>query len=166
MDKEPGVHDRHSPEDFLHLIQRQARGKLKVYLGSSAGVGKTYSMLVEGNRLRKLGGREKFQRRLNQFTARFCGFFLQRGGNIAFGEFPTRHIILPDDGAVAHQIDHARLRFRAAHEGAAALRRAGVVAAALAEGALLEILDQVEAGHAAGVAIDLLVDDQPGVGER
>jgi two-component system sensor histidine kinase KdpD len=55
MDKEPGVHDRHSPEDFLHLIQRQARGKLKVYLGSSAGVGKTYSMLVEGNRLRQRG---------------------------------------------------------------------------------------------------------------
>ena len=55
MDKEPQVHDRHSPEDFLQLIQRQARGKLKVYLGSSAGVGKTYSMLVEGNRLRKRG---------------------------------------------------------------------------------------------------------------
>ena len=55
MEKEPQVQDRQSPEDFLHLIQRQARGKLKVYLGSSAGVGKTYSMLVEGNRLRNRG---------------------------------------------------------------------------------------------------------------
>lgn len=55
MEKEPPVHDRHTPEDFLHLIQRQARGKLKVYLGSSAGVGKTYSMLVEGNRLKQRG---------------------------------------------------------------------------------------------------------------
>ena len=55
MEKEPPVQDRHSPEDFLHLIQRQARGKLKVYLGSSAGVGKTYSMLIEGNRLRQRG---------------------------------------------------------------------------------------------------------------
>jgi two-component system sensor histidine kinase KdpD len=55
MEKEPPVHDRQSPEDFLHLLQRQARGKLKVYLGSSAGVGKTYSMLVEGNRLRNRG---------------------------------------------------------------------------------------------------------------
>jgi two-component system sensor histidine kinase KdpD len=55
MEKKPPVHDRQSPEDFLHLIQRQARGKLKVYLGSSAGVGKTYSMLVEGNRLRHRG---------------------------------------------------------------------------------------------------------------
>ncbi len=55
MEKEPQVHDRHSPEDFLQLIQRQARGKLKVYLGSSAGVGKTYSMLIEGNRLRQRG---------------------------------------------------------------------------------------------------------------
>ncbi len=55
MEKEPPVHDRQSPEDFLHLIQKQARGKLKVYLGSSAGVGKTYSMLAEGNRLRNRG---------------------------------------------------------------------------------------------------------------
>jgi two-component system, OmpR family, sensor histidine kinase KdpD len=55
MEKEPQDHGRQSPEDFLHLIQRQAHGKLKVYLGSSAGVGKTYSMLVEGNRLRSRG---------------------------------------------------------------------------------------------------------------
>jgi two-component system sensor histidine kinase KdpD len=55
MEKETPVHDRQSPEDFLQLIQRQARGKLKVYLGSSAGVGKTYSMLVEGNRLKQRG---------------------------------------------------------------------------------------------------------------
>ncbi len=55
MEKEATVQDRPSPEDFLHLIQRQARGKLKVYLGSSAGVGKTYAMLVEGNRLKQRG---------------------------------------------------------------------------------------------------------------
>jgi two-component system sensor histidine kinase KdpD len=47
--------ERHAPEDFLQLIQRQARGKLKVYLGSSAGVGKTYAMLTEGNRLKQRG---------------------------------------------------------------------------------------------------------------
>jgi two-component system, OmpR family, sensor histidine kinase KdpD len=46
---------RAAPEDFLNLIQRQNRGKLKVYLGSSAGVGKTYAMLREGNRLLKSG---------------------------------------------------------------------------------------------------------------
>src|SRR5580698_6871954 len=55
MNQEPPIHDRQTPEDFLHLIQRQARGKLKVYLGSSAGVGKTYAMLVEGNRLKQRG---------------------------------------------------------------------------------------------------------------
>jgi two-component system sensor histidine kinase KdpD len=55
MEKEPPARDRHAPEDFLHLIQQQARGKLKVYLGSSAGVGKTYAMLVEGNRLKQRG---------------------------------------------------------------------------------------------------------------
>jgi two-component system, OmpR family, sensor histidine kinase KdpD len=52
---EPLLRGPQAPEDFLNLIQRQNRGKLKVYLGSSAGVGKTYSMLVEGNRLRQRG---------------------------------------------------------------------------------------------------------------
>ena len=46
---------RPTPEDFLHLIARQNRGRLKVYLGSAAGVGKTYAMLAEGNRLRAQG---------------------------------------------------------------------------------------------------------------
>ena len=46
---------RPTPEQFLSLIRRQARGRLKVYLGSAAGVGKTYSMLREGQRLRKQG---------------------------------------------------------------------------------------------------------------
>src|SRR5687768_16793970 len=44
---------RPSPEQFLNLIRRQGRGRLKVYLGSAAGVGKTYAMLREGHRLRK-----------------------------------------------------------------------------------------------------------------
>ena len=46
---------RPSPEQFLNLIRRQARGRLKVYLGSAAGVGKTYAMLREGQRLKKQG---------------------------------------------------------------------------------------------------------------
>src|SRR6516162_7083861 len=46
---------RPNPEQFLSLIRRQARGRLKVYLGSAAGVGKTYSMLLEGHRLKKQG---------------------------------------------------------------------------------------------------------------
>ena len=46
---------RPTPEQFLHLIRRQERGRLKVYLGSSAGVGKTYAMLREGHRLKQQG---------------------------------------------------------------------------------------------------------------
>ena len=46
---------RPSPEQFLRLIRRQERGRLKVYLGSSAGVGKTYAMLREGHRLKLQG---------------------------------------------------------------------------------------------------------------
>jgi two-component system sensor histidine kinase KdpD len=46
---------RPNPEQFLSLIRRQARGRLKVYLGSAAGVGKTYAMLREGHRLKKQG---------------------------------------------------------------------------------------------------------------
>jgi two-component system sensor histidine kinase KdpD len=47
--------DRPAPEQFLNLIRRQERGRLKVYLGSSAGVGKTFAMLREGHRLKQLG---------------------------------------------------------------------------------------------------------------
>ncbi|MFI5458570.1 MAG: sensor protein KdpD [Isosphaerales bacterium] len=43
---------RPTPEQFLDLIRRQTRGRLKVYLGSAAGVGKTYQMLREGHRLK------------------------------------------------------------------------------------------------------------------
>src|SRR6476659_3496398 len=44
-----------TPDDFLAIIRRQQLGKLKIYLGPSPGVGKTYQMLVEANRLRKKG---------------------------------------------------------------------------------------------------------------
>jgi two-component system, OmpR family, sensor histidine kinase KdpD len=43
---------RPTPEQFLNLIRRQTRGRLKVYLGSAAGTGKTYAMLREGHRLK------------------------------------------------------------------------------------------------------------------
>jgi two-component system sensor histidine kinase KdpD len=46
---------RPTPGQFLDLIRRQARGRLKVYLGSAAGVGKTYQMLREGHRLKTQG---------------------------------------------------------------------------------------------------------------
>ena len=44
-----------TPEDFLNLLKSEKRGKLKVYLGSAAGVGKTYDMLLEGKQLKKNG---------------------------------------------------------------------------------------------------------------
>ena len=47
------------PEDradaFLRMIRRSQRGRLKIYLGYSAGVGKTYQMLQEGHRLKGEG---------------------------------------------------------------------------------------------------------------
>jgi len=43
------------PLSFLRLIRRAQRGKLKVYLGYGAGVGKTWQMLKEGHRLLKEG---------------------------------------------------------------------------------------------------------------
>jgi two-component system sensor histidine kinase KdpD len=47
--------DRPSPERFLALIREQQRGRLKVYLGFAPGVGKTYEMLQEGQRLKNQG---------------------------------------------------------------------------------------------------------------
>ena len=50
-----GEPSRHKAEEFLALIHQQKQGKLKIYLGACAGVGKTYQMLVEGNRLKRRG---------------------------------------------------------------------------------------------------------------
>jgi len=47
--------DRPPPEHFLSLIRQQQRGRLKIYLGFAAGVGKTYEMLQEGHRLKRRG---------------------------------------------------------------------------------------------------------------
>jgi two-component system sensor histidine kinase KdpD len=46
---------RSRPEDFLELVQRSKRGRLKLYIGFAAGVGKTYRMLEEAHALRKRG---------------------------------------------------------------------------------------------------------------
>ena len=43
------------PEDFLELVQRARRGRLKLYMGFAAGVGKTYRMLEEAHALRRRG---------------------------------------------------------------------------------------------------------------
>jgi two-component system sensor histidine kinase KdpD len=42
-------------DTFLRLIRRAGRGRLKIYLGYGAGVGKTYQMLLEGHRLKDEG---------------------------------------------------------------------------------------------------------------
>jgi two-component system sensor histidine kinase KdpD len=47
--------NRARSEDFLELVQRAKRGRIKVYLGFAAGVGKTYQMLEEAHTLRKRG---------------------------------------------------------------------------------------------------------------
>lgn len=49
MDKEQNV------QHFLDLIQKSRKGKFKVYIGMSAGVGKTYRMLQEAHTLLKNG---------------------------------------------------------------------------------------------------------------
>jgi two-component system sensor histidine kinase KdpD len=46
---------RPRPEDFLELVERAKRGRLKLYLGFAAGVGKTFRMLEEGHALKKRG---------------------------------------------------------------------------------------------------------------
>jgi two-component system sensor histidine kinase KdpD len=46
---------RPDPESFLGLEAEAPKGKLKVYLGGAAGVGKTYRMLEEAHQLRREG---------------------------------------------------------------------------------------------------------------
>lgn len=47
--------ERKSAEHFLNLIQKSRRGKFKLYIGMSAGVGKTYRMLQEAHTLLRSG---------------------------------------------------------------------------------------------------------------
>src|ERR1700748_2691213 len=42
-------------QHFLDLIQKSRKGKFKVYIGMSAGVGKTFSMLQEAHALLRNG---------------------------------------------------------------------------------------------------------------
>jgi two-component system sensor histidine kinase KdpD len=51
----PANDARSRSEQFLTLIRRQQRGRLKIYLGFAPGVGKTYEMLQEGQRLKRQG---------------------------------------------------------------------------------------------------------------
>src|SRR5215472_6480181 len=46
---------RSSPDVFLKLIERARRGKLKLYIGHAAGVGKTYQMLEDAHLLKSQG---------------------------------------------------------------------------------------------------------------
>jgi len=48
-DKDPNI------ENFLELIRKSRKGKFKIYIGMSAGVGKTYRMLQEAQTLSRNG---------------------------------------------------------------------------------------------------------------
>jgi two-component system sensor histidine kinase KdpD len=46
---------RPTAQDFLELVERGKRGRLKLYIGFAAGVGKTWRMLEEAHALRRRG---------------------------------------------------------------------------------------------------------------
>ncbi|MRI63493.1 sensor protein KdpD [Ornithobacterium rhinotracheale] len=49
------MEERKNAEHFLELIQKSKRGKFKLYIGMSAGVGKSYRMLQEAHTLLRNG---------------------------------------------------------------------------------------------------------------
>jgi two-component system sensor histidine kinase KdpD len=51
----PETPSRSRADDFLELVERSKRGRLKLYIGFAAGVGKTYRMLEEAHALGKRG---------------------------------------------------------------------------------------------------------------
>jgi two-component system sensor histidine kinase KdpD len=53
--RNPKDDERPDPESFLDLVARSQKGRLKVYLGAAAGVGKTWKMLEEAHQLRAKG---------------------------------------------------------------------------------------------------------------
>ena len=57
MMRQPSMADerRPEPESFLDLEPQSRKGRLKIYIGPAAGVGKTYRMLEEAHELRNNG---------------------------------------------------------------------------------------------------------------
>lgn len=51
----PSEPKRPSPDALLRQAKREARGRLKIFLGAAPGVGKTYAMLTEGAALAREG---------------------------------------------------------------------------------------------------------------
>jgi two-component system sensor histidine kinase KdpD len=47
--------ERPEPESFLDLVPHPQKGRLKIYVGAAAGVGKTWQLLEEAHRLRAKG---------------------------------------------------------------------------------------------------------------
>src|SRR6202171_3133049 len=52
---EAGQTPRAETSEFVEILKSRERGKLKVYIGSAAGVGKTFRMLQESHELRRRG---------------------------------------------------------------------------------------------------------------
>src|SRR5262245_43322917 len=52
---EPRPDVRPKQPSFLELVRQRERGKLKLYVGSAAGTGKTYRMLQEAHEMRRRG---------------------------------------------------------------------------------------------------------------
>ena len=52
---EEEAHKDNSVKNFLDLVKKSRRGKLKIYIGMSAGVGKSYRMLQEAHALQRNG---------------------------------------------------------------------------------------------------------------
>jgi two-component system sensor histidine kinase KdpD len=50
-----GDEERPEPERFLDLVPSRQKGRLKVYVGAAAGVGKTHQMLEEAHQLKQRG---------------------------------------------------------------------------------------------------------------
>ncbi len=55
MDRYKNDDGRPSPESFLEEARKESRGKLKIFLGASPGVGKTYAMLGDAVVLKREG---------------------------------------------------------------------------------------------------------------
>ena len=55
MSMPDGNDKQNTVQHFLDLIKKSRRGKFKIYIGMSAGVGKTYRMLTEAHALLKKG---------------------------------------------------------------------------------------------------------------
>src|SRR5262245_54455000 len=110
---------RTSPDVFLKLLEKSRRGKLKIYIGHAAGVGKTYQMLEDAHLLKRQGvdvvaglvethGRVETKERIGDLEVVPCRTIEYKGRRLAEMDLPAILARKPEV-AIVDELAHSNI---------------------------------------------------------